>query len=153
MRKLKRKQKDDLKEEKNKRNHLRRTEIRFRERIDYFYQNENGKMTAATFRHTKEEKFDSKIISIEDENQVITQEEQIREKSRAHLAASVADPNRIESQPISQKMIEFKIQHPAYIPSQEDIEEANREFSIGEITRVLKICQDHQEQQRASSYG
>ena len=84
--------KDDLKEEKNnRRNHLRRTEIRFRERIDYFYQNENGKMTAATFRHTKEEKLDSKIISIEDENQVITQEEQIREKFRAHLAASVAD--------------------------------------------------------------
>jgi hypothetical protein len=84
--------KDDLKEEKNnRRNHLRRTEIRFRERIDYFYQNENGKMTAAIFRHTKEEKLDSKIISIEDENQVITQEEQIREKFRAHLAASVAD--------------------------------------------------------------
>ena len=84
--------KDDLKEEKNnRRNHLRRTEIRFRERIDYFYQNENGKMTAAIFRQTKEEKLDSKIISIEDENQVITQEEQIREKFRAHLAESVAD--------------------------------------------------------------
>ena len=135
--------KDDLKEEKNnRRNHLRRTEIRFRERIDHFYRNENGKMTATTFRHTKEEKFESKIISIEDENQVITQEEQIREKFRAHLAASVADPNREESQPISQKMIELNIQHPAYIPSQEDIEEASRDFSIDEITRVIKNMQN-----------
>jgi len=66
--------KDDLKEEKNnRRNHLRRTEIRFREKIDHFYQNENGKMTATTFRHTKEEKFETKIISIEEDNQVITQ--------------------------------------------------------------------------------
>ena len=39
-------------------------------------------MTAATFRHTKEEKFETKILRIEEENQVITQEEQIREKFR-----------------------------------------------------------------------
>ena len=135
--------KDDLKEEKNnRRNHLRRTEIRFRERIDHFYRNENGKMTAATFRHTKEEKFESKIISIEEDNQVITQEEQIREKFRAHLAASIADPNREESQPISQRMLDLNIQHPAYIPSQEESEEANREFSIDEIMRVLKNMQN-----------
>ena len=135
--------KDDLKEEKNnRRDHLRRTEMRFRERIDHFYRNENGKMTAATFRHTKEEKFETKILRIEEENQVITQEEQIREKFRSHLAASIADPNREKSQPISQKMLELHIQHPAHIPSQEENEEANKEFSIEEITRVLKNMQN-----------
>ena len=41
---------------------MRRTEIKFRERIDHFYPNENDKMIAATFRHTKEEKFELKII-------------------------------------------------------------------------------------------
>ena len=38
-------------------------------------------------------------------------------------------------------MIKFNIQHPAYTPSQEESEEANR-FSIDEITRVLKNMQN-----------
>jgi len=55
---------------------------------------------------------------------------------------SIADPNREESQPISHRMLDLNIQHPAYIPSQEESEEANREFSIHEITRVLKNMQN-----------
>lgn len=44
--------KNDPKEE-NHVSYLRRNEIRFRERIDHFYRNENGKMTDITFKTQK----------------------------------------------------------------------------------------------------
>ena len=64
-------------------------EIKNRERIVTFVRNISGRMSATTFRNTKEDRFQTNIQEIVTETQTYTYQDEILEKFREHLSTSI----------------------------------------------------------------
>ena len=122
-------------------NHNRNTEIKNRERIEAFLRKENGKMTATTFSHTKEDRFRARINKIIENEQEYTNEEDILEKFREHLAQSIANVGNRTHVDIKNVMTDLQIEHPAFHPTEEEKEEASRQITLEEIKEALGSMQ------------
>ena len=134
--------KDDIRLEKSTRqDKVRMEENITKQRIDSFYREQNGKMTAATFAHTKPQRFKHNINKLIVEGKTITEEDEILEVMRAHLSDSIANPEKTQKKTLKDKFAELNIPHPAYHPEEDEEENATRDFSLDEIRDSLKSMQ------------